>query len=389
MFEQFERQTESNPLIISLSRWRADEGTGVDPERLFSRRFRVDRWRTPTLRVVVSGDPGLECRDDLLSVDGEPVALMSEEALGIESEFALGDGLVGMQPCDGQLFPLGNQDVEGPVDVEVTTLPPRADLPGPPIVERVVFRSVERTNPPPVDPPPAVVRPSTRTNVTVTMPEGTGSVWLIHGASSDVGWSAELDKSGLPTSATANGFALAWPVTVTDGLAHSIDIRWTPQRPITVTIVVCAAGFLVLLVVVLWPRRARVPQEPAAVTVPRRYIHPLVVVIVSLGVFGLTAGPIPGIVAGLTALLLEQRPHLFSRAAWVPSILLATAGVARAVWQVVEEPAPGPTWPASARAIDVLTWIAIALAVAMAMANADQRPSIRPPIQTRVLRSRR
>ena len=111
--------------------------------------------------------------------------------------------------------------------------------------------------------------------------------------------------------------------------------------------------------------------------------------LVALGVFGLTAGPIPGIIGGLTALLLEQRPHLFARLGWVPSILLAVAGLGRAIWQAVEEPVPGPGWPASAPVIDVMVWIAIALAVAMAMANPDQRPSIRPPIQTRTFRSRR
>jgi hypothetical protein len=222
-----------------------------------------------------------------------------------------------------------------------------------------------------------------QTSAAVIIPDASTPLWLVQAASADSGWAATEDDGSLAAPRLVNGFASGWPITTADGEPHKVEIRYAPQRAIDIAIIVSAVGFALVLALALRPGRSSGGPPPAPPSDPRRYVHPLVVVIVSLGVFGLTAGPLPGIIAGLTALLLEQRPHLFNRVAWLPSLLLLGAGLGRAVWQVVEAPAIGPTWPGQAPLVDSIVWVAISMTVAMALGNTDYRPIARPPIRSR------
>ncbi len=251
------------------------------------------------------------------------------------------------------------------------------------VVERVVIHEepVEPSELAVLDPPGLSL--FGQTSATVTIPDASTPLWLVQAASADPGWAATESDDSVGPARLVNGFASGWPITRADGASHEIEIRYTPQRAIDIAIIVSAVGFALVIALALRPHRSSGGPTPRPPNDPRRYVHPLVVVIVSLGVFGLTAGPVPGIIAGLTALLLEQRPHLFNRVAWLPSLLLLGAGIGRAVWQVVEAPAIGPTWPGQAPLVDSIVWVAISMSVALALGNTDYRPTARPPIRSR------
>jgi Alpha-(1->3)-arabinofuranosyltransferase len=390
-FTRFGREVESHPIVVTLSRWIGPE-TGEPAETGFHRRLQLDRsGRGATLRAVVSGDPGPGCRDGLLMINGNPVGLRAatpeDAALDTVESPSLPEGFVEMRVCEGDAY-------EGLLagENDVRTAPTAGAQPV--IIERLVFRrtlgqadSVAEVTP--IEAP--VVTTRGPTYATITVPDASQPLWVVYGASIDEGWSGDLDGRELDPPRRANGYAFSWPIISDDADSHTVEVRWSPQRAINVTVMVSSAGLLLALVLVIRPRRRRTkPAAPAAAPPtpdPRRYVHPLVVVIVSLGVFGLTAGPIPGIAAGLTALVLEQRPHLFNRLAWLPTVLLAGAGIGRAVWQVVEDPPPGPGWPSGAPLVDEVVWIAIAMATAMALANTD-RPAVHAPLPPAV-RSRR
>ncbi|MGD9705301.1 MAG: alpha-(1-_3)-arabinofuranosyltransferase family protein [Acidimicrobiia bacterium] len=365
---------DSHPLVVSMTRWRAASPGAPPLETRFRRSFVVETPREMLVDVAVRGDPGSDCRSDLLTVNGEPVSLQVDNG----QSSRLSDGLFAMQLC-------GEDPVSILAERNVVETTPPTDPPRQVTVERVVLHSEIGRDPSSllVLAPP-VVSTSRQTSATVKIPDASAPLWVVQAASVSRSWSAELDGDAVAAARRANGFASAWPITQPDGQEHEVKIRFKPQRAIDIAVIVSAAGFVLVLALALRPRRssAAAPLQPPPGD-PRRYVHPLVVVMVSLGVFGLTAGPLPGIIAGLTALLLEQRPHLFSRAAWLPSSLLLGAGVGRALWQAIEKPAIGPTWPAAAPVVDGIVWVALSMAVAMALANTDHRPSIRPPIRSR------
>jgi len=84
--------------------------------------------------------------------------------------------------------------------------------------------------------------------------------------------------------------------------------------------------------------------------------------------------PLPGLVAGVTALLIEQYPQLQRGLAWVPVGLVGFVAVAKAVRQILDQPPAGLGWVTADRWIDVVAWAAVALAVTVALANSDRRP---------------
>jgi len=342
------------PVTVTLSRWTTGTATAQDPETRIDRRFSLPTSARYSVRAIARGILGTGCHDDLIVLDGQPVSVRSAERLSAR--------LVELESCNG---PLTLDDG----DHELRTL-------------RSATAALERVTlaPEPLDleplPPVALdVNPERRTSLTIDVPENTPAFWLVRTVSKDAGWEVTLDDAVVDDLRTANGFAFAVPL-VLEPTAHKLAVRWTPQRPVNVAALVSAAGLLLAIgLAIRRPRRGTTMTPPGPLRAETlRYVHPLVVVTVSLGLFGLSAGPVPGIVAGLVALLLEQRPHLFNLVAWTPGVLVIGAGVARAVWQVTVAPEPGPTWPGGVPVLDMVVWTALALAVAIAYTNSDTRP---------------
>lgn len=354
-------QVDDHPVTVVLSRWTATTPSGRDPETRIDRRFTLPTTAQYHLRMISPDDIGTTCRDDLVTVDGQPIP--------VRSAASLAPTLFELEPCDddGLLLTAGDHRVSTQRRPTVT-------------VERVVLEP----EPLPVEelaPVELAVAPGRGTLVEIDVPPDAERFWLVRAASTDAGWDVELNGGVVEDLRTANGFAFTLPVVLTPAEdERELAIRWSPQRPINVAVLVSAAALLLVVFTAFKPARRRLLDDSVAVPVRAdhlRYVHPMVIVIVSLGVFGLAAGPVPGIVAGFVALLLEQRPHLFNVAAWVPGALVLGAGTARAVWQATVAPDPGPAWPGGVPVLDVVVWTALALMVTIAYSNSDTRPLTR------------
>jgi hypothetical protein len=211
------------------------------------------------------------------------------------------------------------------------------------------------------------------TSFTGSIENAKGSYWLVLGQSVDPGWELSLDGHKLGEPTLVNGFATGWKVDIPDNGPHTFSVRWAPQRPINLAVIVSAISLLVVAALAMRRPKHVAAEEIQANTV-LRYVHPSVVVLLVLGTFGIAAGAIPGLVAGVTALLLEQYPQLQGALAWVPVGLVGFVALAKAVRQIVEQPQPGLGWVTADRWIDVVAWAAVALAVTVALANSDRRP---------------
>lgn len=110
----------------------------------------------------------------------------------------------------------------------------------------------------PADPPQVSItrdRPSVKT---LEVAEGDGPYYVLAGTSIDPRWSATLeDGTDLGPPVLVDGFSAGW--LVPDGGAHTITLRYDPQRWSTVALVVSGAVVVLatLLTLMVWPRRRR------------------------------------------------------------------------------------------------------------------------------------
>ncbi len=353
----------AHPLGILLTRWRsASPGVEADPERRIVRQFNLPTARTMTIsgtaRPVDESVPiDTGCRNDLLRIDGvaQEVRLTRRD-----------DGTYSVTGCSmAQLNP-GNHTLE-------TSLPEVGGV----SIDQLLLSSWS-TSGLPLAPTGEEPRDFADASVGTTSFNGSienakGSYWLVLGQSIDPGWELSLDGHKLGEPTLVNGYATAWKVDIPDNGPHTFSVRWAPQRAINLAVIVSAISLLVVAALALRRPKHIAAEEIQANTV-LRYVHPSVVVLLVLGTFGIAAGAIPGLVAGVTALLIEQYPQLQRGLAWVPVGLVGFVAVAKAVRQILDQPPAGLGWVTADRWIDVVAWAAVALAVTVALANSDRRP---------------
>ncbi len=352
-----------HPLGILLTRWRsASPGAEADPERRIVRQFNLPTDRTMTISGTARPlDPSVPvdtgCRADLLRIDGvaQQVRLTRQE-----------DGAYSVTGCSMVELNPGDHTLE-------TSLPEAGGV----SIDQLLLSSWSTSGlplPPTSGEPRDLAEASVgTTSFTGSIENAKGSYWLVLGQSIDPGWELSLDGHKLGEPTLVNGFATGWKVDIPDNGPHTFSVRWAPQRPINLAVIVSAISLLVVAALALRRPKHIAAEEIQANTV-LRYVHPSVVVLLVLGTFGIAAGAIPGLVAGVTALLLEQYPQLQRPLAWVPVGLVGFVALAKAVRQILEQPQPGLGWVTADRWIDVVAWAAVALAVTVALANSDRRP---------------
>lgn len=87
--------------------------------------------------------------------------------------------------------------------------------------------------------------------------------WLVLGQSMNDGWHLTSDGKDLGPPLLVNGFANGWlldPTVV--GENPRMTLEWTPQRIVWLALVLSALGFILCLVLALWPPR-RQPRDPS------------------------------------------------------------------------------------------------------------------------------
>jgi Alpha-(1->3)-arabinofuranosyltransferase len=348
----------NSPLTILLRRWRTSNQIGEGPETHMVREFDLDSERAFTLEATISGvAPGTDCRGDLLTIDGQGVGLRAEDDPDTP-------GAVEMVACEPTVdlaagrhtlvTMMGSPTV--PLNIDTIRLSAAS--------ERVESAPSQLT---------ALIVHENATSYTIDLTGASQPMWVLFGATSSPGWRGEVN-GGLSTSRTMfNGFGVAYPLVLGSNETTSFVVRQAPQRTANVGVIMSAAGMVLALGLSVGRRRRRPVERYISIEEPIRYVHPSVIVLTTLGVFGIAAGPIPGLAAGATALVLEQRFRRHSLVAWIPGILLLAAGIAKAVWTVVEHAPVDLAWPAATPLIDLVVWIAIAVAVSAALSNSDRR----------------
>jgi arabinofuranan 3-O-arabinosyltransferase len=347
---------------------------------------------TAPVGIAELGVPGLSappppdrfddrCREDLVTVDGEPV--------GVRVTGAVDEALTGL-PLEVELC--------GPelrLDAGEHVLRTRPGHQGGIDLDRLVLRSAPGGGPDtagePLGPPPGEAgdEPEARVvdegrasvDVEVTGADGEEPFWLVLGQSHSPGWAASQDAGGgdLGEPRLVNGFANGWEVRPDGQATMAFSLRWTPQRFVLAGLALSAIGVVLCLVLALLPRfrrrsaRARpvaaADEQPAPLSLREalRYhgSRPPVtaVVVAALGalvVAGAVISPWAGLacaaaaVAGLRSA--RARPLLVLGS----PALLAIAGGYTIVAQLVRHPPPGFEWPQHFAAVHQVGWLAVA-----------------------------
>jgi hypothetical protein len=214
-------------------------------------------WRPPAL-------PG-ECRDDLLSVDGQPVAVRlvgsTDAALdgrGVRIETC--GGPLALEPGDHVVRTARGRDSGVHLDRLVLAsdpggAPAALDAAGAPVL------------PPAATAPRLTVLETGDTSMRVRVAASDAPYWMVLGQSENSGW--RLEEAGgrsFGRSTLVDGYANGWYVGTGDGAAREFTITWTPQRSVNLSLVVSLLGALACVALVVRGRRWR--RDPGLLALP-------------------------------------------------------------------------------------------------------------------------
>ena len=215
------------------------------------------------------GDLDTGCRDDLLEVDGEPVALSIQGTV----EEALSRQSLAVSTCDPDLELGGEGELGGPVlaldqgEHRLRAAPGATtgiDLDGLALgsaaggAAQVAGSGVSDL---PLPTPEVEVTGEGRVTTDVDVTGAEQPFWLVLGQSHNLGWHAEAQGTGdLGEPTLVEGFANGWLIdpaeAAPDGGTIAVSLEWTPQRLVWVAMALSVVGILVCLLL-LWrnPRR--------------------------------------------------------------------------------------------------------------------------------------
>jgi len=346
-----------HPLAFLFAR-RNEDG---DAERRIARVFTLDTAREMTITGVLTNSKSLDapirddCADAAVSIDGHPVRL------------TLGEKDNGEVPFAGQAvlpLPAGDHTL-------LTAVPDGCGAQ----VEHLMLSDRVGTRSGPVLPVSSVaVDSQSDTAFQLSVGAIPRPMWLTAGVSFDSDWIGFQDRP----PELLNGFAAGWYIDQTSAGSFPLSGRWTPQRAVNVGVLVSVIAFAIAIgLSVIGGRRRQV--EPFVGPETLRAGNSNLVVLAVLGVFGLAAGPIPAIIAGSAALLLEQRPQYHRRVSWLSAAMIVVVAIAKVAHATFGDhriglgALQGPAW------IEVVTWTAVALSVTAALANTERPPIRRYP----------
>ena len=199
------------------------------------------------------------CRDDLVAVDGRPVAV---RLIGMPEE-ALSGAAFDVEAC-AKLVSLG----AGPHDVTTAQgLETAIDI------DRLVLTTPAwDTDASPSNPPPriSVDDDARATRASGVVESGGEPFWLVLDQSANRGFELSADDATVRGPYPVDSYAAGWLVDPDDAGPLQVDVRWAPQRTVDIALLLSGLGVLVCLVLVVTGRRATETQplareEPALV----------------------------------------------------------------------------------------------------------------------------
>ncbi len=328
--------TEPIVMPVGIAEW-GIEGVAVEP-------------------VPATFDSG--CRDDLLEVDGEPVAA---RLAGPTDEALAGDPLDLTLCADDAALPEGPSQLrtgDGRVTgLQVDDLSLRSDAGG----------AAHRGDPlllPDATTVPTTVTDQDRWRATVEVGPRDEETILVIGQSDNDGWTASIDGQDLGDPILADGYSSAFRIPA-GADPVTVEVVWTPQRAVFGGLAVSAAAAVLCLLLALrpWRWRRRVVDEVATEPLDERP-RPLTVapvlrstgsapgpaatalVAVGAAVVGtLAVNPVSGLVLLALAVVGLRVPRARAALALGPAALLALAATYLVVQQVRHGLPAGFQWP--------------------------------------------
>ncbi len=330
------------------------------------------------------------CRDDLLTIDGEPFAV---QVVGDRSDAEALEALE-IRPCD-LADPTAAPEVRLSAGEHVLrSAPGKATAVD---VDRLVLTSDagdvsssagEGSG---AEPPAVEVVRSGRTSMRVRIDEASDPFWLVLGQSMNAGWTARVvGGDSLGGSRLVDGYANGWRIEPNSAGAFEVEITWTPQRRVAASIVLSLLGaaLCAAVVVATWLRRRRgavraacgAAENPSLADLSGRDVSPASVRSMVLGALvsgagaGLIVAPWVGLLVAASVAAVLRFPRARVVLAVLPSLLLGLVGVYMAYRQVRDRLPPVFEWPTLFPRARTLGWLAIVLLAADAVVEVVRGP---------------
>jgi len=343
------------------------EITSVEDRFVQNRRFDEPNVLPSAIsEILFDGEPlalapterlAADCRDDLLSIDGEPLPL----SFDVATSDALAGGPIEATPCTDSLS-LGSGE-HTVVSVQGSGFH----------VDRVVLRSEaspERADA--LDPTQTVLVDSSTRRRTVEVPACPDGCWLVVGEGYNTAWSASVDGQSLGDPTLVDGNANGWWIEPST-TASTVDVSWTVQRPLNIAFALSALAALACLALVVADRRRVQEMLPVASVDDRTRRADIVAVLVTAAAAALLVDwiwAIPAAAVCVGAIVL-RRPWIAGAAG-----IALVAGAGLVVVEVVrsERPFPDAGWPTRFEWLHPWTLLGIVL---IATQRSTRRPQTR------------
>lgn len=329
------------PVSYHFARLRADDTDPerTDPERAIRRIFHVEHDDGFVVSAVARAngigkiEASADCRDDLMTIDFEPIAMRVIEVR---------DADVTLQACGPLLLEPGSRILETSHDSPI-------------VIDRITLRSSRATASTPAEVVDASI---TRTTRSALLPEcASAHCWIESTDGWNTGWSATLaDTATEPPIASASGRG-TWMTST--GPTADFRSEWTPQRLMWIGIAVSMLGTLTALLVLASSRMRRrtigrtPPEADSVASSSPRIVGTAIVMGLMMAVF---VHPVAGVVVAV-ATILERRP---SRALDHLLVGLVVLGYAYIVLQQTRYGAPpGFGWPGTYWKVHGLVFFAV------------------------------
>jgi hypothetical protein len=333
----------------------------------------------PGLRAVVpTGAFDSGCRDDLVTIDGDPVTVqirgdVADAVAGGAMRLTLCGRGVELSAGDHTLRSAVGRD-EG-IDVDRLVLSSRAaDGRKVPVVS-----DEDTTASGGPAGPKVTIQEQGRTSATVEVAPRDEPTWFVLGQSNSTGWEATAGGRNLGPPTVIDGYANGWLLPAgADPL--TVELRWTPQRVVFGGLI--ASGLAViacLVVVVIGLRRRRRPravtltpagEQPAAFRpsvlwrsdgAPPSVRAAVVTVLLGTALSAAVIGPAAGIVVGAVTLAVLRVRRARALTVLGPAVALAISGLYTIVSQARHNLPAGFEWPSYFPKVHQVAYVGVAL----------------------------